>query len=215
MQAVTPHRPESTWFEADPTAAAEAALAGAAPRREDRPGGTISTMADGEEHDSERDQSELYQELRKRAAYLMRSQPKDHTLQATALVNEFFLKVHGQPGPKESDRARFLALASHVMRNLLVDHARGRNRRKRTPDGERVYLDEAVVSYEERALDLVALDEALEELAEFDPDMARAVEMRFFGGLSVEETAEALEFSKRTFERRWQAVRAWLRSRIG
>lgn len=158
----------------------------------------------------ERLQADVYQELRRRAAILMRGQPRNHTLQATALVHEVFLKLGGEQPPGEEERGRFLALASRAMRHVLVDHARTRNRKKRTPDGERVLLDEVVLSYADRAFDLLALDEALERLAGFDEEMARAVELRFFGGLSVDETARIIGMPKRTLERRWQAVRAWL-----
>jgi RNA polymerase sigma factor (TIGR02999 family) len=159
-------------------------------------------------------QSELYAELRRRASILMRNQPRSHTLQATALVNEVYLRLHGDTDPAEEDRAHFLALASRAMRHVLVDHARTRGRQKRTPQGEKVALDDVVVTYESRALDLLALDDALQRLSEFDEDMARAVELRFFGGLSVEETARVLGIPKRTLERRWQAVRAWLHAEV-
>lgn len=164
--------------------------------------------------DQDQYQSEIYQELRRRAAHMMRGQPKNHTLQATALVHEVFLKLPGGPASSEEEKARFLALASRAMRHVLVDHARARGRQKRTAEGERVLLDEVVLDYEERAHDLVALDAALERLALFDEVMAKAVELRFFGGLPVEEVARALGMPKRTFERRWQVVRAWLQAEV-
>ena len=145
----------------------------------------------------------------------MREQRKDHTLQATALVNEAYLRLHDGRELAATDRIGFLALASTAMRCVLVDHARSRGRDKRQPPGERVPLDALLVAYEDRAVDMLALDEGLERMDAFDPEMARAVEMRFFGGLSAEETAGFLGIPLRTFERRWQAARAWLRAEIG
>ena len=145
----------------------------------------------------------------------MRERRKDHTLQATALVHEAYLRLHEGRELAASDRVGFLALASTAMRCALVDHARAHGSEKRQPPDERVPLDALLVAYEDRAVDMLALDEALERLDGFDPEMARAVEMRFFGGLSAEETAEFLGIPLRTFERRWKAARAWLRAEIG
>src|SRR5262245_53798612 len=127
---------------------------------------------------------ELYAELRARAERFMRGQPRDLTLQTTALVHEACLKIFGHERLEGADRAHLLALASSAMRSVLVDHARARNREKRLPPGGRIPIDEIQVAYEERAVDLLGLDDALRELATFDPDMSRAVEMHFFGGLS-------------------------------
>ena len=157
--------------------------------------------------------AELYAELRRRAGNVMRGQPAEHTLQPTALVHEAYLKLCGDDSGWE-DRRHFLAAASQAMRHGLVDHARGRTRQKRTPPGEKVPLDRILVTYEDRALDLLALDEALTRLAEADGDMAKAVELRFFGGLSMEETAKVLEMPKRSLERRWKATRAWLHAEV-
>ena len=152
----------------------------------------------------------LYQELHRRAARYMRSQPADHTLQPTALVNEAYMRLLGSGQTPWADRNHFLSVAAKAMRSVLVDHARARGRDKRRAPGLQVPLDNLVASHEKRALDLLALDEALRRLAEFDPDMAYAVELRFFGGLTVDEVARILEVPKRTFERNWTATRAWL-----
>ncbi len=158
---------------------------------------------------------ELYAELRARAERCLRGQPPDLTLQATALVHEACLKLFGRERLESEDRSHLLALASTAMRSVLVDHVRAKNRVKRTAPGERVPLDGISVAFEERAVDLLALHEALERLAGFDADMARAVELHFFGGLPLEETARMVGLAQRTFERRWAAARAWLRAEIG
>ncbi len=159
--------------------------------------------------------AELYADLRARAERCMRGQPPDLTLQTTALVHEACLKLFGRERLESEDRGHLLALASSAMRSVLVDHARARNRLKRSAPGKSVPLDGISVAFEERAVDLLALQEALERLAGFDPPMARAVDLAFFGGLSLEETARLLELPQRTFERRWAATRAWLRAEIG
>lgn len=156
----------------------------------------------------------LYDELRSRATRLSQRHGRNETLRATAIVHEVYLRLARGDGPGWHDRAHFLAAASRTMRHVLIDHARSRGRQKRKVDGVRVAIDELVDSYQDRAIDLEALDRALDQLAGFDPTMAQAVELRFFGGASVEETAQLLGMSKRTLERRWEAVRAWLRSEI-
>jgi len=158
---------------------------------------------------------ELYADLRARAERFMRGQRRDLTLQTTALVHEACLKIFGQERLAGADRSHILGLASSAMRSVLVDHARARGRIKRMPPGVRSPIDELQVAYEDRAIDLLALDEALRELDTFDPEMARAVEMHFFGGLSMEDTARALEIPQRTLERRWAVTRQWLRAEIG
>src|SRR5688572_23017037 len=159
--------------------------------------------------------AELYAELHARAERFMRTQPADLTLQTTALVHEACLKLFGKERLEGADRSHLLALGSSAMRSVLVDHARQRGRVKRQPPGERVPVDQIQVAYEERAVDLLALDEAMRELAGFDPDMARAVEMHFFGGLTMEDTARAIGVPLRTLERRWVVTRKWLRAEIG
>jgi RNA polymerase sigma factor (TIGR02999 family) len=157
----------------------------------------------------------LYAELHALAARWLRDQRKNHTLQATELVHEAFLRLHAGRELAGQDRVGFLALASTAMRCALVDHARTRGRLKRSPPGEQLPVDALLVEYEDRAIDMLALDEALRRLDTFDPDMASAVELRFFGGLSAKEASAFLGIPLRTFERRWSAVRAWLRAEVG
>ena len=155
----------------------------------------------------------LYQELHGIARRQMRGQPADHTLQPTALLNEAWMRI--SPGQRGyADRGHFLATAARAMRCVLVDHARRRETIKRKEPGERIALDRVVLCYESNALDLAALDEALRELATFDETMAQAVELRFFGGLEMDEIAAYLGVTKRTLERRWTATRSWLKSRV-
>ena len=156
----------------------------------------------------------LYEDLRAQARRWMKGQRPSHTLQATALVNEAYLKLARGTGTCWEDRRHFLAAASSAMRQILIDHARAKKRLKRQAPGQREPLDEVLIQYDNNAFDLEALDSALEELARFNPEMARAVELRFFGAATVEETASILDMSRRTFERRWQAARAWLHARL-
>lgn len=156
----------------------------------------------------------LYADLRAIAGSYMRRQPPGHTLQTTALVHEAYLKLFGSDGRWE-DEHHFLAATAQAMRRLLVDRARRRAARpaSRSLDAEDEdgrALDEAVVAYEDRSVSLIGLDEALERLAAFDAEMAKAVELRFFAGLGMAETASVLGLTKRTFERRWAATRTWL-----
>jgi RNA polymerase sigma factor (TIGR02999 family) len=152
----------------------------------------------------------VHTELRRRAEALMRRQPRGHTLQATALVGEAYLRLFSGAPVHWNDHKHFLLAASRAMRHTLVDHARAKARLKRAGDRIDSPLDDLVVEYEDRALDIEALQRALARLETMDPDMARAVELRFFCGSSVEETARILGMAERTFERRWQMTRAWL-----
>jgi RNA polymerase sigma factor (TIGR02999 family) len=157
----------------------------------------------------------VYAELRRRAAAQLRREGPGHTLQPTALVHELFLRLAEQTRMTWEDRAHFLAVCSGLMRRVLIDHARRRLRRKRGGTLLRVELDfEPGAAMAARDLDLVALDRALEELVALDPEQARLVEMRFFGGLSTEEAAEALGVSARTVKRDWRSARAWLLHRL-
>lgn len=172
--------------------------------------GLFQRLGQGDSQASQKLLALLYVELHQIAKSCMTHQSPEHTLQATALVHEAYLKLLTSREERWRDRTHFLALAAKAMRCVLVDHARRRGRIKRTSPGERMALDQIVVSYEERALDLQALDAALQRLAEFDDPMARAIEMRFFGGLEMDEIARFLGMSKRTLERQWSATRAWL-----
>ena len=156
----------------------------------------------------------VYQELRRLAQHYVKQERPDHTLQATALVHEAYLKLIDTKSVAWQNRAHFFAVAAQVMRHILVDMARQRRAQKRG-GGQKVSLDEALgLPDEEGGVDLVALDEALDRLAEVDPQQSRIVELRYFGGLSVEETAEALGVSPTTVKREWRVARAWLKREI-
>jgi len=141
--------------------------------------------------------------------YLRRENP-GHTLQTTALVNEAYLRLVDQRHVHWKNRAHFFALSAQFMRRILVDHARKRQYEKRGGGASKISLDEAVVVSHERSGDLIALDDALEKLATIDPRKSNIVELRFFGGLSVDETAEALHISAVTVMREWRMAKAWL-----
>ncbi|MEQ8274779.1 MAG: sigma-70 family RNA polymerase sigma factor [Deltaproteobacteria bacterium] len=153
----------------------------------------------------------VYDELHRRAAALMQRESRENTLQATALVHEAYLVLVRQDRASFNDRAHFFAVAAQMMRRILVDHARSRSRDKRGAGVVRVQLDEGVALSPQRDHDVIALDDALRELAELDPRQAEIVAMRFFGGLTVAEVAEALNVSKRAVESEWTMAKAWLR----
>ena len=152
----------------------------------------------------------VYQELRRLAAAYIRRERPGYTLQPTALVNEAYLRLLKDDPARWQNRAHFCAIAAHSMRQILIERARARDAQKRGGARARVTLDEALVAGGERSIDLVALDEALERLATIDPEQARLVELRFFGGLTVEETADAMHISPATVKRHWKVARAWL-----
>jgi RNA polymerase sigma-70 factor, ECF subfamily len=149
-------------------------------------------------------------ELRRVARGYMGRERKDHTLQATALVNEVFIRLTDARHLSWQNRAHFLGISARLMRRVLVDHARTRGYRKRGGEAERVPLDEALLVVPEPTVDVVALDRALEALAAVDARKSRVVELRFFGGLSVEETAEVLHVSADTIKRDWRLAKLWL-----
>jgi RNA polymerase sigma factor (TIGR02999 family) len=156
----------------------------------------------------------VYQELRRLAQHYLGQERPDHTLQATALVHEVYLKLIDTKVVRWENRAHFFAVAAQVMRHILVDLARQRRAQKRG-GGRKVALDEALgVPEEAETVNLVALDEALERLAAVDARQARIIELRYFGGLSTEETAEVLGVSARTVKREWRMARAWLHREI-
>ena len=149
-------------------------------------------------------------ELRRLArGYMARERP-GHTLQPTALINEAFLRLTDARHIRWQDRAHFLGISSRLMRRVLVDHARSRMYRKRGGDGHRITLDDELIASPEPSLDVLALDRALEALAAVDPRKGRVVELRFFGGLTVEETAEVLHVSADTIKRDWRLAKLWL-----
>lgn len=149
-------------------------------------------------------------ELRRLARGYLARERKGHTLQTTALVNEAFLRLVDARSIPWQDRAHFLGIAARLMRRVLVDHARTRGYQKRGGDLQRVSLDEAMVASPDLDFNLLALDRALDKLAVADPRKARVIEMRFFGGLTVEETAEALQVSADTVKRDWRLAKLWL-----
>lgn len=156
-----------------------------------------------------------YRELRDLAARQLRTERAAHTLQPTALVHEAYLRLMQQETLGARTPAEFLGVAAVAMRRILVDHARKRGRRKRGGGVEATALDELALSFDERAVDLLALDEALDLLAQRDPTKARLVELRFFAGMAMAEAAAVLGLPLRTAERDWTVARAFLRGRLG
>ena len=152
----------------------------------------------------------LYAELKRIASAQLRAERPEHTLQATALVHEAYLKLVDQRQVNWQNRAHFFGVAAQVMRRILMDYAKGRAREKRGGDVHKTSLDEALVVSYDRTYELLDIDEALGRLEALDRRQAQVVEMRFFGGLSVEETAEALGVSAPTVKREWAMARAWL-----
>jgi RNA polymerase sigma-70 factor, ECF subfamily len=156
----------------------------------------------------------VYEELRRLAHHYMSRERPGHTLQTSGLVNEACLRLVDQKNITWQDRAHFFGIAARLMRQVLVDYARRRRYDKRGGDARQVSLDEAMTISKERAADVMALDEALKNLAEIDPRQSQIVELRFFGGLSIEETAEVLAVSPGTVMRDWTIAKAWLRRAI-
>ena len=152
----------------------------------------------------------VYQELRRLAASYLRRERPGQRLRPTALVHEAYLRLMKDKPGRWQNRAHFCAIAAHSMRQILIERARARGAQKRGGARQRVTLDDALVAGGERSIDLVALDQALDRLAALDPEQARLVELRFFGGLTVEETAEALDISPATVKRHWTVACAWL-----
>jgi len=156
----------------------------------------------------------VYEELHRLAHQYMNKEHPGHTLQTSALVNEAYLRLIDQKQVHWQNRAHFFGIAAQLMRRILVDYARSRRYQKRGGDARQVDLDEAMIVSQERAADVIALDDALKSLAEFDARKSQIVELRFFGGLSIEETAQVLEVSPRTVMRDWTLAKAWLRKVI-
>lgn len=155
---------------------------------------------------------QVYEELRKLARAHMRKERPEHTLQPTALVNEAYLRLAKQ-AIHWQNRAHFFAVASSVMRQILVDHARRKRSRKRGGGKVHVSLGEGIASPEVHLIDVLALNDALEELEKLDPELCRLLELHFFGGLSFDEIAQEMQISVRTAQRWWARARAWLRTR--
>ncbi len=153
----------------------------------------------------------VYTELHRQAASFLRKERPGHTLQTTALINEAYLKLIDRRDVNWESRTDFFAVAAQAMRRILVDYARAKYREKRGGDNVKLSLEAAtLVAAKEKGVDLIALDEALNKLVKFDEQQARIVELRYFSGLSLEETAEALHISRATVARDWEAARAWL-----
>ena len=153
---------------------------------------------------------QLYSELRSLASHYLRRERSDHTLQTTALVHEAYLRLADQREVHWKNKEQFMGVAAQLMRRILVDYSRAHGAEKRGSGFEKVFLEEAEVVPQGKASDVIALDEALTRLAEFDREQARLVEMRFFGGLSLEEAAAVLGVSRTTVKRNWNLCKAWL-----
>ena len=157
----------------------------------------------------------VYDELRRLAQHYLSRERAGHTLQTTALVHEAYLRLVDQKAVDWQNRAQFFGIAAQMMRRILINHARERNAQKRQGYATKVSLDEAVSLFESREVDLVALDEALDKLAALDAQQAQIVELRFFGGLTIEEAAEVMAISPATTKREWEAAKLWLRRQLG
>jgi RNA polymerase sigma factor (TIGR02999 family) len=156
----------------------------------------------------------VYDELHRLAHRYMNHERPGHTLQTSALVNEAFIRLIDQKDVDWQNRTHFFALAAQMMRRILVDHARSRQYLKRGGDARQVSFDETMMVSHERVDEVIALDDALKDLAQFDQRKNQIVELRFFGGLSIEETAELLKVSPGTVMRDWTLAKAWLRKQI-
>ena len=171
----------------------------------------LVAWSDGEQAALDKLMPLVYNELRRIARFHMKHQPQGHTLQTTAIINEAYIKMVGQPGKRWQSRTHFFAVAARAMRHVLVDHARAQQCSKRGGKNRKVSLDEAIAAPNmQTSADLIALDDALRDLKAKDLRKSQIVEMRYFGGMTVEETAEALGISVGTVIRDWNAARAWL-----
>lgn len=152
----------------------------------------------------------VYGELRRLARHYLKNERANHSLQPTALVHEVYLRLIGQKNVKWMGRAHFFSVAAQMMRRILIDHAKGLQRNKRGAGAMKLSLNEVIILADGGAMDMIALDEALTKLSIIDPRKGRVVELRYFGGMSVEETAEILGISHKTVMREWVMARAWL-----
>ena len=158
----------------------------------------------------------VYSELKRQAARYLRNERPGHTLQTTALIHEAYLKLVDQRNVDWQNRAHFYGIAAQMMKRVLLDHAKARHRVKRGGAAENVDFDERLhVGSDEKRIDLIALDEALARLAKMDPRQAQIVELRYFGGLGVEDTAAFLQISPATVKRDWNSAKAWLKLEMG
>lgn len=152
----------------------------------------------------------VYEELRHLARHYLKQERPDHTLQSTALVHEAYVRLLGQSPPEWKSRAHFFGVAAKLMRQILVDHARGHRAAKRGGNSLKLTLNDGLVGRKGKDLDLLALDEALTNLAQLSPQQCQIVELRFFSGLTIEDTSEVLGISPATVKRNWTTARAWL-----
>jgi RNA polymerase sigma-70 factor (ECF subfamily) len=152
----------------------------------------------------------IHEELQRLAHHYMSRERPGHTLQTTALIDEAYLRLINRKDVHWQNRAHFFAIAAQVMRSILVDHARSHAYAKRGGGARKIAFEDAMLVTQERAAEVVALDDALKALASFDPQQSRIVELRFFGGLTIEETAEAMGLSPATIKREWTSAKAWL-----
>ena len=176
--------------------------------------GLLIAWSDGDQAALERLLPLIERELHRIARHFMRRENPGHTLQTTALVNEAYFRLIDQKSVRWQNRAHFFAIAARIMRRILLNHARDRHRAKRGGRAVQVSLSEVAVMGDEKSAELLALDEAMERLAEFDERKERVVELRHFGGLTAAETAEVLGVSVATVERDWSAAKAWLAREI-
>jgi RNA polymerase sigma factor (TIGR02999 family) len=176
--------------------------------------GLLWAWGQGDVEARDRLQTVVYEELKRRAAAHLRRERADHTLEPTALVHEAYLRLVKQDRVAWQNRSQFFGVASQMMRRILVDRARARNMAKRSGRWARVTLDVDIVHSQALEVDVLDLDQALSELATFDPRKAQIAELRFFGGLSLEEAGHVLGLSVATLERDWHAARAWLYARL-
>ena len=174
----------------------------------------LVAWSDGDQAARDRLMSVVYEELHRLAQRYMRRESPGHTLQTSALVNEAFLRLVDQRNVHWQNRSHFFAIAAQMMRRILVDYARSRNYAKRGGGEQALSLDEGLIVSDERSAEVVAVHEALEELAKFDARKGQIVELRFFGGLTIDETAEVLGVSPGTVMADWTMAKAWLRREI-
>lgn len=172
----------------------------------------LRQMTDGSRSAPDRLLELVYDDLRRLAAAYMQNERPDHTLQATALVHEAYVRLVDWKNVTWENRAQFFAVAAQVMRKVLIDHARARNTRKRA--SQRLVLDEAISIPDDKQVDLIALEDALIALEKIDPRQAKIVELRFFGGLSIEETAYVMELGESTVRREWTFAKAWFQREL-
>jgi RNA polymerase sigma factor (TIGR02999 family) len=177
--------------------------------------GLLRAWSDGDEAALERLLPLVEAELRRLARTYMRRERQGHTLQTTALVNEAFIRLVDAQQIRWNDRAHFLGISARLMRRVLVDHARTQGYQKRGGGAQRVTFDEGLVVGDEPSVNVLAIDRAMEGLAAVDPRKAKVVELRFFGGLSVEETADVLHLSTDTIKRDWRLAKDWLARELG